>query len=526
MTATVVATEQGKLRGVAQGGLRSWRGIPYAAAPAGPLRFRPPQPPNSWDGVRTAAERGAVAWQSEAVSPFTGEPVAQERSEDCLYLNVTAPADPPPAPAGFPVLVWVHGGGYVQGTGPGEPVGDGAALALLGLVVVTFNYRLGALGFLHLADAAGDSFADSGAAGFLDQVAALRWVRANIGAFGGDPGRVTVYGISAGAKSVANLLASPLTTGLIGRAISGSGGAEHLASPGQAVRLRRRFLRELGLTDDEAGVRRLLAVPPAELVAAQEAIASGAQGTWVWRPALGGAGIPVLPINAITAGAGAGIPLLIGNNGNEGATYQLMDASTAEQAPRVLAEKFGAEAAAAMLVAYAAARPDLNDTDLNDTELNDTELDDTGIGLAVLGDERYGVPTERLALAQAAHAPVWRYRFDLCPPGVPAEIAGGHGLDMLAVWAADGYRSAGGDGAARACVAMAGSLARFAHGDSPGQADGADVLPAWPEFTAADNATMIIDVQSGVADHPRRSEFEIWAGRTWQSDTWWHFPDL
>ena len=511
MTATVVATEQGKLRGVALDGLCAWRGIPYAAAPACPLRFRPPQPPSSWEGVRTAAERGPVAWQSEGVSPFTGEPLVRDRSEDCLYLNVTAPADPPPAPAGYPVLVWLHGGGYVQGAGPGEPVGDGAALAHLGLVVVTVNYRLGALGFLHIADAAGDTFADSGVAGFLDQVAALRWVRANIAAFGGDPDSVTVYGISAGAKSVANLLASPLTAGLITRAISGSGGAEHVASPGQAVRLRRRFLRELGLTDDEAGVRRLLAVSPADLVAAQEAIASGAVGTWVWRPALGGTGIPVLPIDAITSGAAARIPLLIGNNGNEGASYQLMDASAAGQAPRLLAERFGAGAADAMLAAYAAARP---------------ELDDTGIGLAVLGDERYGVPTERLALAQAAHAPVWRYRFDLCPPGVPAELAGGHGLDMLAVWAAGGYAGARADASARACVAMAGSLARFARGDSPGQADGADVLPAWPQFTAADKATMIIDAQPGPERQPRQAEFEIWAGRTWESDTWWRIADL
>jgi para-nitrobenzyl esterase len=508
--ATVVATARGKLRGVEFDGLRAWRGIPYARPPAGPLRFRPPQPPGSWSGVRAAAEPGPVAWQSEAVSPFTGKPLSPDRSEDCLYLNVTAPAHPPPAPAGYPVLVWVHGGGYVQGTGPGEPVGDGAALALRGLVVVTFNYRLGALGFLHLADVAGDSFADSGAAGFLDQVAALRWVRANIAAFGGDPSQVTVYGISAGGKSVANLIASPLTSGLIARGISGSGGAEHIASPGQAVRLRRRLLGELGLADDEGGVRQLLDAPPADLLAAQEAIATGAAGTWVWRPALGGAGIPALPIDAIMSGAGAGIPLLIGNNGNEGATYQQMDASAADQAPRVLADLFGAAAADAMLTAYAAARP---------------ELDDTSIGLAVLGDERYGVPTQRLALAQAAHAPVWRYRFDLCPPDVPAELAGGHGLDMLAVWAADSYRDARGDAAA-ACVAMAGSVARFARGDPPGQADRAAELPAWPRFTAADKDTMIIDAQPRVERHPRRAELEIWAGRSWQSDTWWQIAGL
>ena len=97
---------------------------------------------------------------------------------------------------------------------------------------------------------------------------------------------------------------------------------------------------------------------------------------------------------------------------------------------------------------------------------------------------------------------------------------------MLAVWAADGYRDARDDAAARACVAMAGSLARFARGDSPGQADGAEVLPAWPEFTAADHVTMIIDVQPRPERQPRRAEFDIWAGRTWQSDTWWQFPDL
>lgn len=287
--AVVIATAQGNVRGVVLDGLRAWRGIPYAQPPVGPLRFRPPQPPESWRGSRAAAEFGPVAWQSESVSPLTGEPDALDCREDCLYLNVTAPAAAPPA-GGYPVLVWIHGGGYVQGSGPGELVGDGAALARRGLVVVTFNYRLGALGFLQLTDVAGQQFGDSGAAGFLDQVAALRWVRANIAAFSGDPGRVTVYGVSAGAKSVANLLASPLARGLISRAICSSGGAEHIASPDQAVRVRRRLLRALGLADDATGVQGLLDLPAAELVAAQDAIASGAArdldlaaGTWRHR---------------------------------------------------------------------------------------------------------------------------------------------------------------------------------------------------------------------------------------------------
>ena len=506
-TALVAVTASGPVRGAAHEDLRVWRGIPYARPPSGELRFRPPQPPEAWRDVRAAVEPGRAAWQADPVDPFTGRPRSLERDEDCLVVNVTVPSAPPP-PDGYPVLVWVHGGGYVQGTGADLLVGDGAVLARQGLVVVTFNYRLGALGFLHLADVAGAEFAASGQGGFLDQVAALRWVHDNIAAFGGDPARLTVYGVSAGAKSIANLLVSPLTTGLISRAISSSGGAEHIAGPGQAATVRRRLLRELGLADDAGGVRRLLAVPPADLVAAQETIASGASGTWVWRPVIGAPGIPVLPIDAASAGAAAGIPLLIGSNGSEGATYQAMDRSAAAQAPRVLADLFGAASADAMLAAYARARP---------------ELDATGIGVAVLSAERYGVPTQRLALAQAAHAPVWRYRYDGCPPGVPAGLAGGHGLDMIAVWSAGqpAAQAAHPAGQAHLGQAMAAAWARFARGDAPAAGDPDDPLPRWDRFGAADELTMILDSQPRQEAHPRQAESDIWTDRHWTSGTWW-----
>ena len=503
----IAVTSYGRVRGEIVADLCVWRGIRYAKPPVGELRFCAPQPPDPWTDIRRATEAAPVAWQSEAVNPFTGEPVVQHRAEDCLIVNVSAPVVPPPDEAGYPVLVWVHGGGYVQGAGAGDLVGDAAVLARRGLVVVTFNYRLGALGFLHLADVAGAELADAGQAGFLDQVAALRWVRDNISGFGGDPRRVTIYGVSAGAKSVANLIASPLTAGLISRAISSSGGAEHVATPRQAIRVRRRLLRELGLTDDASGVRRLTNVPPAELVAAQEAIATGAQGTWVWRPVLGGTGIPVLPIDAVSSGAGAGIPLLIGHNGTEGASYQLMDATAARQAPRVLAELFGTSTATEMLAAYAAARP---------------ELDETGVGVAVLGAERYGVPTHRLALAQAAHAPVWRYRYDGCPPGIPADLAGGHGLDMLAVWGSDSFSelARSGDPQARLGQAMAAAWTSFARGEAP-SASISDAARAWGEFAARDEATLILSAEPRLDQHPRRAEYDIWAGKTWTSGTWW-----
>jgi para-nitrobenzyl esterase len=509
---TVAGTPAGRVRGaVLEDGLRVWRGIPFAAPPSGPLRFAAPQPPPPWDGVRDAVQRPPVAWQGAAANPLTGQPEELDCSEDCLYLNVTAPAGPRPDGRGYPVLVWVHGGGYVQGSGASSITGDAAGLARLGLIVVTFNYRLGALGFLHLADVAGDSFADAGQAGFLDQVAALRWIRGNIGAFGGDPARVTAYGVSAGAKSVANLLASPLAAGLIGRAISASGGAEHIATPAQGAAVRRLLLRELGLADDASAARRLAAVPPAELAAAQDVIATGGPGTWVWRPVLGGRGIPVLPIDAIAAGAAAGVPLLIGHNGAEGVTYQLTDPTAAGQAPRVLAEMFGAADASAMLAGYAAAYP---------------ELDDTGIGVAVLGAERYGIPTYRLALAQAAHAPVWRYRYDGCPPGMPAAVAGGHGMDMLAVWGAGGCSelAAAGDEQARLGLAMAAAWAGFARGEPPapaGQAAGAGLLPPWPQFSAGEELTMVLAPPPRLESQPGTAETGIWSGRTWPSGTWW-----
>ena len=501
----MVTVAAGRVRGSEHDDLLVWRGIPYAAPPAGSLRFRPPQPSPAWSGIRPAVAHGPVAWQSDAVNPFTGAPVELNRDEDCLHVNVTTPAAPAAQPGGYPVLVWVHGGGYVQGSGASDLVGDAAGMARRGLIVVTFNYRLGSLGFLHLGDTAGPGLAWSGQAGFLDQIAALRWVRDNIAAFGGDPARVCAYGVSAGAKSIANLIASPLAAGLVSRAISASGGGEHVATLQQADQVRQLLLAALGVRED--AVHRLQAVPAAELIAAQENFAAGPAGTWAWRPVLGGRGIPVLPVQAVAAGAAANIPLLIGSNGSEGVTYQLMDSSAAAQAPRVLTELFGARAAADLLSGYRAARP---------------ELDEDGIRLAVLSAERYGIPTNRLALAQAAHAPVWRYRFDGCPPGLPAQLAAGHGMDMFAVWAAGSVARPAdpadpADPQARLCVQTADAWAAFARGEPPAAAG----LPAWPRFDAAAELTMILDTTSQVEQHPRRAEFELWRDRTWQSGTWW-----
>lgn len=506
---STIDTTAGRVAGRSDGELVRWLGIPYAAPPVDRLRFRPPQPVQPWGGVRAADTLGPSAWQSRMRDPFTGQMGTDPYDEDCLYLNVTAPDRSPVEAGGFPVLVNIHGGGYASGSGAGAPVADGAGLARQGIVVVTFNYRLGALGFLDLAEVLGPDARDSGSAGTLDQIAALRWVRDNIAGVGGDPERVTIYGISAGAKSVANILASPLGAGLAHQAISSSGGGEHVATRDQSRRLRARFLRELGLDPDGHGVE---SVPPEELIATQEAIATGAANTWVWRPALGTSAVPVRPIDAIAAGAASGIALLAGNNGNEGATYQFVDPTAAEQAEGALTALFGEATATAILDGYRQARPG---------------GDASAVGLAVLGDERYGLPTKRLARAQARYARVWRYRYDGCPPGLPDYLRAAHGIDSLAVWTADafGAKAASGDSEAELCLITAAMIADFTVTGTPRMGDGT-ALPAWPTYDSGGEPTMILDTTPHVELDPNRREHDAWPDTTWLSGTWWPIDGL
>ena len=191
----------------------AFKGIPYAAPPVGPLRWRPPQPPTPWDGVRDA-----LAFGAGCLSALENDPRPGPRDEDCLYLNVWTAAKQ--ADEKRPVMVWIHGGGFQFGSSA-NPATDGGALAAKGVVVVSFNYRLGVLGFLAHPDL--DAEGPSGNYGLQDQLAALRWVKANIADFGGDPDNVTVFGESAGAMAVGILMASPLAHGLFHKAIGESG---------------------------------------------------------------------------------------------------------------------------------------------------------------------------------------------------------------------------------------------------------------------------------------------------------------
>lgn len=214
-----VAVEGGALQGVAADGVRVFKGIPFAAPPVGPLRWRAPQAASDWSGIRAADKFPAACPQQGAYPP---ESAPEPTSEDCLYLNIWTPAEPAAKP--LPVMVWIYGGALQNGSAS-TPLYAGDGFARRGVILVTFNYRLGVLGFLALDSLSKESANGvSGNYGLLDQIAALQWVQRNIGAFGGDAQRVTIFGQSSGSISVSALIASPLARGLFQRAIGESGG--------------------------------------------------------------------------------------------------------------------------------------------------------------------------------------------------------------------------------------------------------------------------------------------------------------
>ncbi|MGA5048419.1 carboxylesterase/lipase family protein [Streptomyces arboris] len=341
----VFTTRAGRVRGrrsERDPGIVTVRGLPYAAPPFGADRFREPRPAQAWDGVRECTAFGPVAPQS---AELPGSPAWSPGDEDILTLNIWAPAD---GPGGLPVLVWIHGGAYVFGSSA-QPDFDGTALAARGLVVVTLNHRLGFEGFGHVpADGEGPACPDN--RGLLDQIAALEWVRDNIAAFGGSPGRVTLAGQSSGATSVACLMAADRARGLFRRAILHSA-VNACATVAGAARTTAEVAAEAGVPATRTG---LLAASPQTLVSASDRVVdryrqdpgSGQRhyDPAIYGPVADGDLLPSDPLEAWAAGAGAEVELLVCHTTEE---YWLLDAVgssakvTTEQQLGAFAQDFG-----------------------------------------------------------------------------------------------------------------------------------------------------------------------------------------
>jgi para-nitrobenzyl esterase len=325
---TQANVDTGQVQGTRQGDVVSFKGIPFAAPPVGPLRWRPPQPVTSWLGVRPAGSYGPDCMQ--VPFPSDAAPLGVKPAEDCLYLNVWVPAER--AQEKLPVFVWIYGGGFVNG-GSSPAVYDGSAFARQGVAFVSFNYRLGRFGFFaHPALTAEQSAGPLGNYAIMDQIAALKWVQRNIAAFGGDPHNVTLCGESAGGMSVHILMTSPAATGLFNKAIVQSGGGRPnifhdrrlQGGPHSAEALGVAFARREGIKGQGADALRKLRELPAETLAKNLNLANKDDPTYVGGPLIDGQILPANPARLYAAGKGARVPVMIGATSADIGKYQLM----------------------------------------------------------------------------------------------------------------------------------------------------------------------------------------------------------
>lgn len=491
-------------------------GVPYAESPARQRRFLPPVPVRPWTGTRDCTAPGAMAPQNP--DPFLppSDAFADLWDEDsCLNLNVWTPGTDG---AALPVMVWVHGGAYLTGSNNGG-MHDGARLAAaLGVVVVAVNYRLGALGFLHLPELLGPDFADSSNAGLLDILEALRWVRRNIAAFGGNPGNVTLFGESAGAAAVGTLLGMPASEGLFHRAVMQSGTAERVRTPEASRRITEEFLRHCGLGASRAA--ELLTLPVDRLLKAQEALSRAAAADTFgvplpFQPAAGTPAIPVPPLDAIRQGLNSGVDLMAGTNLNEGSfAVELRPASPsdpphlADRVELMLAEWMTAERGAEPADARRRYEEALAET-LGTAPTGKQLLE------AYLSDMQYRQPTNRLFEARSGSAGRnFSYLFTWKSPAMGGKLGACHALEIPFVFrqldSPEAAYVTRGKAPEDLAESMSAAWAAFAGSGTPA----APGLPPWPEYqisgSGRDRLTMILDVTPQVASDPRGRLREFW----------------
>ncbi len=508
--APIVEVAAGKLRGAHGAGIYSFKGVPYGASTACRNRFMPPRPPQPWAGVRDALAYGDRAWQlpnrpkrRAVLETLLGPADTMPESEDCLTLNLWTPGLSDGGRR--PVMVWLHGGAFAYGSG-NRAVTDGANLARRGdVVVVNVNHRLNILGFLHLADIGGADWAHSGNAGMLDTVAALRWVRDNISAFGGDPGNVTIFGESGGGGKVSVLLAMPPARGLFHRAIIQSGAAIRVSTRERAHALAEAVLKELGLG---AGECERLQDLPAERVLAAITPAARLVGRTRWPlldrydfgPVVDGGDLPAHPAEPDAPAIADEIPLMVGGTRYESAFFLADDEavwsgtlSEADLRKRVAATA-GAETDA-LLAAYRAAMPQARPADLL---------------IAALTGSNFWIRTVLLAERYAARrrAAVYMYSLDWQSPAHDGRMKAHHAMDLPFVFDNTDVpdTTAGAPDARELAARISATWIAFARNGSPDN----PAIPTWPAYTTKDRAAMVFDNDCRIAHDPDREARLLW----------------
>jgi para-nitrobenzyl esterase len=499
MTDTTVQTALGAVRGVARDGVEVFLGVPYGATTEG-MRFLPPLPAEPWDGTFDATVHGPISPQQGALvsgnlgdQRTVGAMPEVRQGEDCLVLNIWTPASDG---ARRPVMVWLHGRGFASGAGS-EGWYDGANLARRGdVVVVTVNHRLNVFGYLHLADLGGDGFAGSGVAGMLDAVEALRWLRANVAAFGGDPDNVTIFGESGGGRKVCALLAMPSAQGLFHRAIIQSSVMLNAADPERATAFARQLIKTAGLP--EGDVRGLQAMPFEQLT---EAYAQAGQdfGGFQCSPVLDATYLPDHPHAGSPAPSSLGVPVILGTNKDEAALFmarhpkrrRLTEEELHDELQKMLGDRWQE-----VLEVYRRNRPD------------DTPWD---LWVGISSEARRLAANHVAELRSAAGAaPTYLYLFTWESDYLGGLFKAAHAMEIPFVFDNTAMVPMTGERPDRFELAalMSQTWAAFARAGDPNH----EGLPRWAAFEGERRATMIFDVPSRAEDDPRSEERLVWRG--------------
>ncbi len=493
---TVVKTRQGTVQGSASDGVAVFKGIPYAEPPFGPNRFQPPRPVKPWNGVREAFTYGPTAPKAPYFPPFDVLlPEVDIPGEDCLNLNIWSPDL---GQAHLPVMVWIHGGAFLNGSGA-WPTYDGTRFARDGVVCVTINYRLGADGFLSLGDGITNT-------GMLDQIAALTWVQENIANFGGDPTNVTIFGESAGGMSVATLMAMRAASGLFRRGIAQSGAGHHVYSPATAERIGRALAEKLGVEPTRQAIG---AVPISRLVQAQQQLrveisAHPNPERWGEAAAYGVPFLPVIdgnlltarPIDAIAAGASSNIDIMIGTNADEFRLYVVPQGTINAINEEMLKASVAAYGMPVdeTLATYRAIRKNATPGELLAT---------------IITDWYFRIPAIRLAEAHAQQGTgtTYMYEFAWPSPSFDGRLGACHALDVPFIFDnldKEGYEGlAGTHPPQQVADAMHTAWIAFTTSGNAG----------WPQYDQKRRATMRFDTTSQSVDDPRSHERMLWENR-------------
>ncbi|WP_445160031.1 carboxylesterase/lipase family protein [Mycobacterium sp. Dal123C01] len=487
-------TVSGTVEGFTRGGVNRWRSIPYARPPVGRLRFRAPQPARPWSGVRHCHGFTDCAPQQRRYTLLAlGK--YQSMSEDCLTLNVVTPETASTEP--LPVMVFVHGGGYILGSSA-TPLYDGAALARRGCVYVSVNYRLGALGCLDLSSLSTPDITIDSNLYLRDLVQALQWVRDNIAGFGGDPDNVTIFGESAGACITATLLAVPAAEGLFAQAISESPASGLVRSKEISDQFATRFADLLGARPGDAA-NALMQATSAQLVETQHRLIDQGMenrlGAFPIGPVIGDDCLPEDPVEAMQSGRAHRVPLIVGTNAEEGRLFTrfLRMLPTNES----MIEELLADAEPAARERITAAYPG---------------YPSSSACIQLGGDFAFSSAAWQIAEAHSSHAPTYLYRYDYAPRMLRwSGLGATHATELLAVFdfyrtRLGGFLTAAAD--QRAALRVSNQVQRRWRAFSRSGVPGDD----WPAYTADDRAVMVFDSKWRIEFDPHPHRRTAWAG--------------